>query len=107
MHEEIPEKPGTDCEGLQIFVKLREGNELAQPRAFHIAAASFPAFSATGLSARVLVGSWHGVQSPIPEQENTTMLHLSVTGRAKSSYLLRATHLRLCCGAAAKSMAHR
>ena len=83
MHEEIPENPGTDCEGLQIFVKLREGNELAQPRAFHIAAASFPAFSATGLSARVLVGSWHGVQSPIPEQENTTMLHLSVTGQSE------------------------
>lgn len=83
MHEEIPEKPGTDCEGLQIFVKLRDGNELAKPRAFHVSHESFPEVNLPGLRARILVGEWQAVKSAIPEQENTTMLHLSVDHAAE------------------------
>lgn len=82
MHEEIPEVPGTVCEGLQIFVKLREGNELARPRAFHVDAAELPEAREGGSQIRLLVGAWRGLEATIPEQEGTVMMHASVRGAA-------------------------
>jgi redox-sensitive bicupin YhaK (pirin superfamily) len=83
MHEEIPVKHGVVCEGLQIFVKLREGNELAAPRAFHVNAEKFPVMNDAAGVARILVGSWRGVEASIPEQENTNLIHFSLRGEMK------------------------
>lgn len=84
MHEEIPAAAGTICAGLQIFVKLRAGNELAKPRAFHVTAADFPRVLDGASEARILVGAWQGVAASIPEQENTNLIHFSIRGEMKA-----------------------
>lgn len=83
LHEEIPELPGTVCEGLQVFVKLPEGLELSAPRAFHYAPSEVPVLELGGAEARVLVGALGGVASKIPSHAGTTMLHLDLEGAAR------------------------
>lgn len=36
IHEEVPTEPGTNCHGLQMFVKLAANDELTPPEAFHL-----------------------------------------------------------------------
>jgi len=78
MHEEVPAVPGVDCEGLQIFVKLPEAEELAAPRAFHLD--DPPSVVDGKTEARVLVGALDGVRSPMPADGGTTLIHASVRG---------------------------
>jgi hypothetical protein len=80
LHEEIPTRPGQVCEGLQIFVKLPESEELSEPRAFHIAPAEVPRQESVGSSIRVLAGEIQGVRSRIPSHANTTLLHVETSG---------------------------
>lgn len=80
LHEEIPERPGTDCEGLQIFVKLPEAHERTEPRAFHLDAEHVPTSEHPGGLVRVLVGEHEGLVSPIVALTEVTMLHVSVRG---------------------------
>lgn len=80
LHEEIPEAPGTDCEGLQIFVKLPEALETMQPAAYHLDPASVPMVTLPTGTIRVLVGSHAGQTSPIPSHASATMLHVEVAG---------------------------
>lgn len=82
LHEEIPEQPGVNCEGLQIFVKLPEALETMEPRAFHLDPADVPVAALGAGTARVLVGELSGMASPIPSHARTTMLHVSVHGEA-------------------------
>lgn len=81
MHEEIPELPGTRCEGLQIFVKLPEHLERTEPRAYHLDPGEVPMVMFAGGHARVLVGRLADVESPIPSYADTTMAHVQVDGR--------------------------
>lgn len=80
MHEEIPEVPGVDCEGLQIFVKLPERIELTTPVAHHLDADAIPAFDRPGGRVRVLVGDVAGTTSPISDDAHTTLLHVHAAG---------------------------
>lgn len=66
MHEEVPERRGDRCHGLQMFVNLRERDKLAAPRAFHVAARDVPEVRTRGgARVRVLAGSFGGVSSPL------------------------------------------
>lgn len=68
MHEEIPERPGERCHGLQMFVNLRESDKLAPPRSFHVGAADVPEVRTdSGARVRVLAGTFAGVASPLSE----------------------------------------
>lgn len=80
LHEEIPEVPGTPCEGLQIFVKLPEAEEVTAPVVYHLAPEAVPVARLPGGDVRVLVGSYHDARSPIPSTSQTTLLHVSVRG---------------------------
>lgn len=80
MHEEIPETPGTDCEGLQIFVKLPERDELTPPRSFHLDPEQIPTLSRGASTLRVLLGAIDEVRSPIDEPSGTTLVQASVQG---------------------------
>lgn len=65
LHEEIPEKPGIESHGLQMFVNLRSDHKLAAPRAFRVEAADVPVAAAEGSRVRVLAGSYGGATSPL------------------------------------------
>jgi len=81
IHEEIPENPGTVCEGLQIFVKLPEDLETMPPRAFHFDANEMPRATFDGGHAWVLVGRLGDVESKIPSYADVMMAHVQVKGR--------------------------
>jgi redox-sensitive bicupin YhaK (pirin superfamily) len=78
IHEELPEQPGLDCEGLQIFVKLPEPIEAGPPAAFHLAPEALPQLRPPGGLLRVLVGHLDGARSPIPSHARTTLLHIDL-----------------------------
>lgn len=65
MHEEVPERPGDACHGLQMFVNLADRHKQAEPAAFHLSSADVPEVRAPGTRVRVLVGAHRGVASPL------------------------------------------
>ncbi len=65
MHEELPEVPGVESHGLQIFVNLRSDHKHADPAAFH--ADALPLATGPGWRARVLAGRVGDVASPLTE----------------------------------------
>lgn len=67
LHEEVPETPGVDCHGLQMFVDLSEENELKEPKAFHLSSAEVPEVTSAGVRIRVLCGESNGAASPLRE----------------------------------------
>lgn len=86
MHEEIPERRGVVCHGLQMFVNLRADHKQAPPRAFHADAAAIPEVSVgAGTRVRVLAGSLAGARSPLDELLTPVLLldvHLEPSARA-------------------------
>jgi redox-sensitive bicupin YhaK (pirin superfamily) len=80
VHEEIPERPGVPSEGLQIFVKLPEDDELRAPEAFHLAQGDLPSVRQGRSCAAVLLGELAEARSPVPAHGRTTMAHLAVDG---------------------------
>ena len=80
LHEEIPQRPGEDCEGLQIFVKLPEADELCPPRAHHLGPAELPTAELPQARLRLLVGELAGLRSPMPSIAGTTMALLELRG---------------------------
>jgi redox-sensitive bicupin YhaK (pirin superfamily) len=65
MHEEIPEVPGVESHGLQIFVNLSAEHKNAAPRAFH--ADVLPVVTGPGWRAKVVAGQLGDVESPLRE----------------------------------------
>lgn len=66
MHEEVPERPGTDCHGLQMFVNLAAVHKQADPRAFHVRAKDIPEVTPhPGVTVRVLAGALGKTASPL------------------------------------------
>ncbi|MEY3211223.1 MAG: hypothetical protein RIT28_1704, partial [Pseudomonadota bacterium] len=65
LHEEIPERTGLDCHGVQMFVKLSRKDELSTPRAFHLDPAQIPVVHQDGARVRVLAGSLGDTRSPL------------------------------------------
>lgn len=66
MHEEVPERPGTECHGLQMFVNLRSDHKHAPPHAFHLESEQIPELAPhPGVRVRLLAGSLPGLASPL------------------------------------------
>ena len=65
MHEEAPVNGGTDCHGLQMFVKLAAANELAPPRAFHLEPGEVPVLETDFSKIRIVVGEFQDTASPL------------------------------------------
>lgn len=66
LHEEIPEQRGVVCHGMQLFVDLRGADKQIAPSAFHLDAADVPVVRPVlGATVRVVLGTSHGVTSPL------------------------------------------
>lgn len=74
MHEEIPEEPGVDCHGLQMFVNLARADKMAPPAAFHVDAEQVPVHETEGARIRVLSGSLYGKTAPLLELRTKVLL---------------------------------
>jgi redox-sensitive bicupin YhaK (pirin superfamily) len=65
-HNETPIEPGKICHGIQMFVDLPLADKSQPPQAFHLTADRIPVYTnADGARVRVVVGTAHGVTSPL------------------------------------------
>lgn len=92
IHEEIPEVPGVDCHGLQIFVKLPRELEEMPATAFHLEPHEVPEVVRAGARVRVLAGEFAGVASPIPQPVPLTLLDVQLAPAADLELALPAGH---------------
>lgn len=68
MHEEVPERRGDACHGLQMFVNLADRHKHAAPAAFHASRPEVPEVQPTpGARVRVLAGVFRKVASPLTQ----------------------------------------
>jgi redox-sensitive bicupin YhaK (pirin superfamily) len=66
MHEEVPERRGVACHGLQMFVNLKHEHKHAAPAAYHASRGDVPdVHPMPGARVRVLAGTYDGVASPL------------------------------------------
>ncbi|MBI3230186.1 MAG: pirin family protein [Burkholderiales bacterium] len=79
--------------GLQLWVALPTADEEIEPSFQHIPAADIPQWQGDGITARILVGTAFGLQSPV--QTLQEMLYLDVQAEANSSFTLPASDLEL------------
>ena len=64
-HEEIPEQPGEDCHGLQMWVNHADRDRHVEPRAWNLKAHEVPEVRPNaGARVRVLVGEALGARAP-------------------------------------------
>ncbi|MBK8713999.1 MAG: pirin family protein [Deltaproteobacteria bacterium] len=93
LHEEIPEHPGIDCHGLQMFVNLRRADKQAAPRAFHVAREHVPEWRADGARVRVLAGRCGDVESPLVDLlTDALLLDVQLDPGARVSLPVRPDH---------------
>jgi redox-sensitive bicupin YhaK (pirin superfamily) len=68
MHEEVPERRGVPCHGLQMFVNLKDEHKRAAPAAYHASRHDVPEVRPSdGARVRVLTGTFGGIASPLTQ----------------------------------------
>ncbi|MCZ8155359.1 MAG: pirin family protein [Leptospira sp.] len=67
LHEEIPILSGTDCYGLQMFIKLPQIHELEDGKAFHLSPSEIALHTETGLNLKILTGEYQNKKSNLTE----------------------------------------
>lgn len=79
VHEETPARPGTELHGLQLFVNLSARNKLSPPQVAQFESHEIPTWTNEyGDRARVVVGSYAGIDSPLVPIEPFTLLDVSL-----------------------------
>lgn len=81
LHEEVPAETGRELHAVQIFVNLSAKNKLVAPRLLRLESAEVPEWRSTaGERVRVVVGSFHGINSPLTTAEAFNLLDAWVQG---------------------------
>jgi redox-sensitive bicupin YhaK (pirin superfamily) len=79
IHEETPQDRSHELHGLQIFVNTRSQNKLAPPKVLRLATGEVPEWRGdAGDRARVVVGSFGGVSSPLVPAEPFSLLDVEL-----------------------------
>jgi redox-sensitive bicupin YhaK (pirin superfamily) len=74
-HNETPIEPGKVCHGIQMFVDLPPADKLAPAKALHLNAEDIPVYTnPAGGRIRVVIGSSHGLVSPLQISSNIHFL---------------------------------
>jgi redox-sensitive bicupin YhaK (pirin superfamily) len=91
IHEEVPAQPGWELHGLQLFVNLTAKNKLSAPRVLYLEGDDVPEWeSDAGDRARVVVGAFDGVSSPLVPDEPFTLLDVEL--RDQMQYAVEPAH---------------
>ena len=78
-HEEIPEQPGQDCHGLQMWVNHANRDRNVEPKAWNLDAHEIPeARPHDGARVRVLVGEAFGLRAPFVPVTPITLLDVHI-----------------------------
>jgi redox-sensitive bicupin YhaK (pirin superfamily) len=95
-HEEIPEQPGQDCHGLQMWVNHANSDRGVAPRSWNLGAADVPeVLPGGGARARVLVGEFLGARAPFEPITPITLLDVHVDPGTALSLPIPADHMAL------------
>jgi redox-sensitive bicupin YhaK (pirin superfamily) len=79
IHEEVPADTDRELHGVQLFVNLSSKNKLVAPRVLWLAGNDVPEWrNDSGDRARVVVGSFGGVSSPLVPAEPFTLLDVEL-----------------------------
>lgn len=79
LHEEVPAETGRELHAVQIFVNLSAKNKFVAPRLLRLESSEVPEWrSAAGERVRVVVGSFHGINSPLIPAEPFNLLDVWV-----------------------------
>lgn len=79
LHHELPAQPDRTLHGLQVFVNSSAGNKLRPPRLLQLDGRDVPDWTGgAGDRARVVVGSFGGVSSPLLPTEPFTFLDIDL-----------------------------
>jgi redox-sensitive bicupin YhaK (pirin superfamily) len=93
VHEEVPEHPGTDCHGVQMFVNLAAAHKDAPPRMLHLDRERIPELrQGQGVRVRVLAGESNGVRSPLELLTPVTLLDVHLEPGASFEHAVPAGH---------------
>lgn len=85
-HEEVPEIPGRDAHGLQLWINHAAENRLVEAKAFHANKADVPEiFPTKNSKIRILLGDLSGTKGAIQAVTPVTLLDAHVAAREKIS----------------------
>jgi redox-sensitive bicupin YhaK (pirin superfamily) len=82
-HEEQPQTPGVLARGYQIWIDLENGARQVAPHALHLGADDVPIVTGDGFKARVVLGSSHGVRSPVSLPTDVRLIDVTLAPGAR------------------------
>lgn len=90
MHEERPLRVGTTVRGFQMFIDLAAADRLSAPGLLHLDAEDVPTMTRDGVIVRVLLGTSHGVRSPLTPPTATLLLDVTLSAGARVEHSVSA-----------------
>ncbi|MBB4126472.1 hypothetical protein GGR77_001762 [Xanthomonas translucens] len=92
VHEEFPVETGKTVHTLQIFVNLHEERQNAAPFALSLEPSDVPVVHEPGAKARVPLGTFRGVASPLETPTRLTLLDIALEDAAELRVPIPAGH---------------
>ncbi|MBW4647777.1 MAG: pirin family protein [Kastovskya adunca ATA6-11-RM4] len=90
-HDETPTEPGKVCHGIQMFVDLSPADKSAPASAFHLKSADIPIYTTSaGGRVRVILGTAHGITSPLRLSTPIHFLDVTVPAHQKIEHEISA-----------------
>ena len=81
VHDELPDVPGREVHGLQIFINLSSASKALAPAVFHHSAEELPVVTdAAGNRVKVVVGQWGESGSPLKPAEPVRFYDVLLAG---------------------------
>ena len=83
LHEEQPEVEGPLAQGFQIWIDLAESQRERPPEALHLAPEQVPVLAMPGVQARVVLGQFAGIRSPLALPTAVSLFDVSLQPHAQ------------------------
>jgi quercetin 2,3-dioxygenase len=87
-HEEIPEIPGVNVHGMQIWINHSAENRLSEAKSYHASATEIQEISDENATIRIIFGEQNGKQSTVKPLTPVTLLDVYVKPNAETKIQL-------------------
>jgi redox-sensitive bicupin YhaK (pirin superfamily) len=88
IHEEQPERTGSLARGYQIWMDHADADREIAPHALHLRADDVPIAKAGGATVRVVMGTSHGLRSPLSPPTDVTLADVALEAGASFTHSL-------------------